>query len=59
METKFFRALLYFGKGTMHVTSSVFELIPLVNFNDSWDDEKLYNYFKLSQDDILLIESIF
>ncbi len=59
MKTKFFKSLLYFGKGTMHVTSSVFGLIPLLDFNKPWVDDELYDYFKLSNEDVLFIESLF
>lgn len=55
INTNFFRTLLYFGKGTMHVTQSVFSYIPLLNFDKEWDDEKLKKYFKLSNGDIKLI----
>lgn len=59
MKTKFFKSLLYFGKGTMHVTSSVFGLIPLLDFNKKWTDEELFEHFKLSNEDILFIEKLF
>jgi len=58
MNTKFFKALLFFGKGTMQVTSSVFSLIPLVNFNEEWTDEKLYKKYDLSKEEIDFIESM-
>lgn len=58
MNTNFFRALLYFGKGTMHVTSSVFSYIPLLNFNESWNDDKLINLFNLSEENVKLINDI-
>ena len=59
MKTKFFKSLLYFGKGTMQVTSSVFGLIPLLDFNKSWDDNELIKHFKLSNHDVLFIEKLF
>ncbi len=59
MNTKFFKSLLYFGKGTMQVTQSVFGLIPLCDFSKSWNDEKLYKQFNLSKKEIGYIESIF
>jgi site-specific DNA-methyltransferase (adenine-specific) len=59
MQTQFFKALLYFGKGTMQVTSSVFGLIPLVDFNKRWTDEDLFKYFHLSEGDIEFIQKLF
>ena len=55
MKTNFFRTLLYFGKGTMHVTQSVFKYIPLLNFNESWNDDKIIKKFNLTEENIKLI----
>lgn len=42
-QTSFFKFLLFYGKGTMNVNSSVFKLIPLQDFSDrstiNWDVE--------------------
>tara|TARA_Y100001970_G_C14220581_1_gene852430 strand:+ start:961 stop:2490 length:1530 start_codon:yes stop_codon:yes gene_type:complete len=59
IQTKFFKALLYYGKGTMHVTSEVFSLIPCVNFNESWNDKKLFDKYDFNDDEIKIIESLF
>lgn len=58
IHTNFFKVLLYFGKGTMHVTKDVFDLIPLQNFNESWTDEKLYTKYGLTDEEINFIESM-
>ncbi|MBC8146680.1 MAG: Eco57I restriction-modification methylase domain-containing protein, partial [Bacteroidetes bacterium] len=58
IETNFFKTLLYFGKGTMHVTKSVFGLIPMQDFSESWSDEKLYKKYGLTQEEINFIESM-
>jgi len=58
MNTNFFKVLLYFGKGTMNVTSSVFSLIPLQDFSKEWSDEKLYKKYDLDKDEINFIESM-
>ena len=58
METKFFKVLLYFGKGTMHVTKSVFGLIPLVDFSHPWTDEMLYKKYGLDPKEIEFIEGM-
>lgn len=55
INTDFFKVLLYFGKGTMQVTRSVFGLIPLQNFNDSWSDEKLFKKYNLTSEEIAFI----
>lgn len=56
MNTKFFRTLLYFGKGTMQVNKSVFNLIPLVDFKNTYNDKKLYEKYNLSDSEIKIIE---
>ena len=58
MNTKFFKFLLYLGKGTMHVTKSVFGLIPLQNFDEEWSDEKLYRKYGLTAEEIAYIEKM-
>lgn len=58
IETSFFRFLLYYGKGTMHVTKEVFGLIPLQDFSHPWTDEMLYKKYNLSEEEIQFIESM-
>ena len=58
VETKFFRFLLYYGKGTMHVNKDVFGLIPLQDFSHPWTDEMLYKKYGLTEDEIAFIESM-
>lgn len=58
IETKLFRFLLYYGKGTMHVNKTVFTLIPLQDFNEKWDDNKLYEKYNLTQKEIEFIENL-
>lgn len=58
MITNFFKTLLYYGKGTMNVTSSVFGLIPLQDFKEEWTDEKLYKKYGLEPEEIAFIESL-
>ena len=58
IETNFFKVLLYFGKGTMHVTKSVFGLIPIQDFSKSWTDEELYKKYNLTKEEIDFIESM-
>ena len=58
INTSFFKILLYFGKGTINVTSSVFTLIPLQDFTEDWTDAKLYKKYGLTQEEIDFIESM-
>ena len=58
IDTNFFKILLYFGKGTMHVTKSVFGLIPNQKFNKPWTDEELYKKYNFSDEEIQFIENL-
>ena len=67
MNTCFFKFLLFYGKGTMHVTSAVFSLVPLQDFTSSSDidwsqsidniDSQLYKKYNLSSNEISFIEA--
>lgn len=59
MHSKFFRVLLFFGKGTMHVTKDVFSLIPLLDFTRKYTDEDLNKLFHLDENDVAYINSHF
>lgn len=50
MHTNFFRFLLYCGHGTMQVNKDVFSYIPLIDFSQTWDDEKLYEKFGINSE---------
>lgn len=68
LETKFFRILLFFGKGTMQVSRDVFRFIPLLNFtnnsNIDWSkgideiDQQLYKEYGLDDTEVAFIESM-
>ena len=58
INTSFFKVLLYYGKGTMQVSKSVFGLIPLQDFSHPWTDEMLYQKYALTDEEIAFIESM-
>jgi len=68
IRTSFFRVLLYFGKGTMHVNKNVFSLIPLEDFSEKSDikwkndiksiDEQLFKKYNLRDDEKAFFDSI-
>jgi len=57
LNTKFFHFCITLKKNTQHATRKAYELVPLMDFSKSWDDAELYDYFKLSKDDISFIEN--
>ena len=57
INTKFFHFLLGMKKVTQDTTKKVYDLIPLVDLNQEWSDEKLYQLFNLSEEEIEYIEN--
>ena len=58
MQTNLFKFLLYYGKGTMHVTRTVFSLIPNQVYDHLFTDVELYLKYKLTKDEIRFIEEL-
>ncbi len=58
INTKFFHFLLSLKKITQDTTQSVYEYIPLINFDETYDDKKLYKKYKLEEKEIEFIENI-
>ena len=66
--TKFFKVLLFFGRGTMQVSQEVFRFIPLQDFTESSDidwnksiseiDQQLYAKYHLTTEEIAFIENM-
>lgn len=55
IQSDFFKVLLYFGKGIIQVTRSVFGLIPLQDFTELWSDEKLFKKYCLTDEEIAFV----
>lgn len=45
-------------KTTQHASKKVYQLVPIQDFTQSWTDEKLYQKYGLSKDEIAFIESM-
>ncbi len=58
LKTRFFRLLCQMTIVSPDVSQRTFDLVPLQNFHESWDDEKLYSKYGLSVDEINYLESI-
>ena len=58
IRTRFFRFLVLLKKNTQDGTSKVYEFVPMQDFTQSWTDEKLYQKYGLSKDEIAFIESM-
>ena len=57
INTKFFHLPLFLKKVSQDVSSKVYEFIPMQDFSDSWNDERLNEKYNLSKEDIDFIES--
>lgn len=57
MNTKFFHILMFLKKISHHVTSKVYEFVPLQDFSKPWTDQELYKKYGLSDEEIAFIES--
>ena len=58
INTKFFHLLMFLKKVSHHVTAKVYEFVPIQDFSEPWNDEKLYAKYGLTQEEIAFIEYI-
>lgn len=58
MRTKFARFLLSMAKTSQHATAKTYCFVPVLDFNKLWTDEKLYDMYNLSKEEIEFIESM-
>ena len=58
ITTKFFRFLVLLKKNPQNAAKGVYSFVPMQNFDEKWDDEKLFNKYKLTRDEVLFIESM-
>lgn len=57
-KTKFFRFLVSLRKITQDAIRSTYLWVPMLDFNESWDDKKLYDRYGLDESEIVHIESL-
>jgi site-specific DNA-methyltransferase (adenine-specific) len=57
IKTKFFRFLLGARKNK-NMTQDTYKFIPMLDFADKWDDEKLYSFFELNESQINYIDKM-
>jgi site-specific DNA-methyltransferase (adenine-specific) len=56
IRTRFFRFLVLLNKPTQHATCKVYTLVPVQDFTEPWNDEKLYKKYGLTEEEIAFIE---
>ena len=55
-ETKFFHHLVLIMKTTQNAMRKVYSLVPIQDFEQVWDDNRLYEKYKLTNQEIAFIE---
>jgi site-specific DNA-methyltransferase (adenine-specific) len=58
VSTKFFRFLVLLIKSTQDATSRVYSFVPIQNFSESWNDEKLYKKYGIIEEEQQFIDSL-
>ena len=55
-ETKFFHHMVLIMKTTQNAMRKVYSLVPIQDFNEVWDDDRLYEKYNLTKQEISFIE---
>ncbi len=58
LSTKFVRFLVLMKKNTQNAPKGVYSFVPIQNFDEEWNDQKLYKKYKLNSNEISFIESM-
>jgi site-specific DNA-methyltransferase (adenine-specific) len=55
--TKFYRFMIYLGNPKHNFTQNTYRFVPIQDFNEPWDDNKLYKKYGLNKEEIEFIEN--
>ena len=58
IKTRFFRFFVLYKKNTQNAARGVYSLVPMQNLDEIWTDEKLYDKYGLTEEEISFIESM-
>ena len=58
ISSKFFRFLVSLIKNTQDCMKKVYSFVPMQDFSESWTNEKLYQKYGLTEEEIAFIESM-
>ena len=56
MTCKLPRFMMRTTYSSVHISKNNFIFVPMLDFNESWTDEKLYKYYSLSDEEIDIVE---
>jgi len=57
MKTRLFRFLVSQFMYSHHITKDSYSLVPILDMTKQWTDEKLYDRYGLTAEEIVFIES--
>jgi hypothetical protein len=58
LDSKFVRFLLLQSLSSIMVTNTMFNFVPIQDFNESWTDEKLYVKYDISEEEQTYIKGM-
>ena len=58
IRTKLFRVLVLLRKSSQNAAKGVYDYVPIQDFSEPWTDEKLYQKYGISEDEIAFIDSM-
>jgi site-specific DNA-methyltransferase (adenine-specific) len=58
ISTRLFRFLIMLKKNTQDAMRGVYEFVPMQDFSEPWTDEKLYEKYGITAEEIAFIESM-
>jgi site-specific DNA-methyltransferase (adenine-specific) len=58
LQTKVVRFLLLLSVSSINLSKDKFNFVPIMDFSKQWTDEKLYEYYKISDDEVSFIENL-
>ncbi len=58
IKTRFFRFVVLQKKPSQNATRKVYDFVPMQDFSVTWTDEKLYEKYSITKDEITFIESM-
>jgi site-specific DNA-methyltransferase (adenine-specific) len=58
MKTSFFRFMVLLAKSTQDVTKKTYIFAPMQDFNEKWNDKKLYQKYKITTEDQTFINTL-
>ena len=58
ISTRLFRFIVLQKKPSQNATRKVYEFVPMQDFSEEWNDEKIYKKYKITKEEISFIESM-